>query len=157
MAWFRNAKDKMSDAKDKVNDQIDDLLEDDDDVKILDQSDKDFLRRIFGDLSSSAVSKQIAVGAIVGGCTGVLFRRVGLIAAIALGCSFLILQIAHNQQWVTVNWGRVDNRVKRVKRQLRRVDRHGWKRAANSIEIFIRENMFIASGFLGGFLIGLAV
>ncbi|XP_023579615.1 FUN14 domain-containing protein 1-like isoform X2 [Octodon degus] len=63
-----------------------------------------------------SVATQMAMGGVTGWCAGFLFRKVGKLAATAVGGGFLLLQIAK----------------------------------------FMEQNMVISSGFVGGFLLGLA-
>uniref|UniRef100_A0AAY4DG62 FUN14 domain-containing protein 1 n=1 Tax=Denticeps clupeoides TaxID=299321 RepID=A0AAY4DG62_9TELE len=106
-----------------------------------------------------SVATQIAMGGVGGWCVGYLFQRVGKIAATAVGGGFLLLQIANHSGYVQVDWKKVEKDVKKAKKHLKkRADK-----AAPELNSFIDEstdfvkrNIVISSGFVGGFLLGLA-
>uniref|UniRef100_A0A0L8GJ49 FUN14 domain-containing protein 1 n=1 Tax=Octopus bimaculoides TaxID=37653 RepID=A0A0L8GJ49_OCTBM len=79
-------------------------------------ADKRWLENIFRDVSKLSVAKQTVVGGISGWCAGMLFAKVGKVAAATVGTSLLLLQI----------------------------------------KTFFAQNVFLASGFAGGFLLGLS-
>uniref|UniRef100_A0AAY4DHA7 FUND1 protein n=1 Tax=Denticeps clupeoides TaxID=299321 RepID=A0AAY4DHA7_9TELE len=120
--------------------------------------------RVFGSNSGPiaekySVATQIAMGGVGGWCVGYLFQRVGKIAATAVGGGFLLLQIANHSGYVQVDWKKVEKDVKKAKKHLKkRADK-----AAPELNSFIDEstdfvkrNIVISSGFVGGFLLGLA-
>uniref|UniRef100_A0A671Q1S0 FUN14 domain-containing protein 1-like n=1 Tax=Sinocyclocheilus anshuiensis TaxID=1608454 RepID=A0A671Q1S0_9TELE len=92
-------------------------------------------------------------------CVGYLFQRVGKIAATAVGGGFLLLQIANHSGYVQVDWKKVEKDVNKAKRRLKK----NTKKAAPEFNTFIEEatefvkkNIVVSSGFVGGFLLGLA-
>ncbi|KAJ8362317.1 hypothetical protein AAFF_G00379910, partial [Aldrovandia affinis] len=92
-------------------------------------------------------------------CSGYLFQRVGKIAATAVGGGFLLLQIANHSGYVQVDWKKVEKDVNKAKKHLKKKA----NRAAPEINSFIEEstefvkrNVVLSSGFIGGFLLGLA-
>ncbi|KAG7268842.1 hypothetical protein CRUP_023962 [Coryphaenoides rupestris] len=122
--------------------------------------------RVFGNNSGPVVEKysvatQIMMGGVTGWCAGYLFQRVGKIAATAVGGGFLLLQIANHSGYVQVDWKKVEKDVNKAKRHLKKKA----KKAAPEINSFIEEvkatdfikrNIVVSSGFMGGFLLGLA-
>uniref|UniRef100_A0A4W2E219 FUN14 domain containing 1 n=1 Tax=Bos indicus x Bos taurus TaxID=30522 RepID=A0A4W2E219_BOBOX len=103
-----------------------------------------------------SVATQIVMGGVSGWCAGFLFQKVGKLAATAVGGGFLLLQIASHSGYVQIDWKRVEKDVNKAKRQI--------KKRANSIFLqtlfqateFVKQNIVISSGFVGGFLLGLA-
>ncbi|KAK0152567.1 FUN14 domain-containing protein 1 [Merluccius polli] len=122
--------------------------------------------RVFGNNSGPmaekySVATQIMTGGVTGWCAGYLFQRVGKIAATAVGGGFLLLQIANHSGYVQVDWKKVEKDVNKAKRHLKKKA----KKAAPEINSFIEEvkatdfikrNIVVSSGFVGGFLLGLA-
>ncbi|XP_020329083.1 FUN14 domain-containing protein 1 isoform X2 [Oncorhynchus kisutch] len=105
-----------------------------------------------------SVTTQIAMGGVTGWCAGYLFQRVGKIAATAIGGGFLLLQIANHSGYVQVDWKKVEKDVNKAKKHLKRT-----KQAAPEINSFfeeatefVKKNIVLSSGFVGGFLLGLA-
>lgn len=126
------------------------------DPEILDDETKALIQRLFGDLSKGSVAKQLAVGCLTGWFSGYLFIKVGKVASLAVGGGLLILQVAHHQGWVSVHWGNVDKSVKKARGQLYQ-SKPTAQEILQKVEIFVRQNIFLSSGFAGGFLIGMAL
>ncbi|XP_059426273.1 FUN14 domain-containing protein 1-like [Carassius carassius] len=106
-----------------------------------------------------SVTTQILMGGAAGWCVGYLFQRVGKITATAVGGGFLLLQIANHSGYVQVDWKKVEKDVNKAKRHLKK----NTSKAAPEINTFIEEatefvkkNIVVSSGFIGGFLLGLA-
>uniref|UniRef100_A0A3B3RFX0 FUN14 domain containing 1 n=1 Tax=Paramormyrops kingsleyae TaxID=1676925 RepID=A0A3B3RFX0_9TELE len=117
--------------------------------------------RVFGNNSGPiaekySVATQIMMGGVTGWCAGYLFQRVGKIAATAVG---FFVKIANHSGYVQVDWKKVEKDVNKAKKRLKkRADK-----AAPEINTFIEEstefvkrNIVLSSGFVGGFLLGLA-
>lgn len=120
--------------------------------------------RLFGNNSGPmaekySVATQIAIGGVSGWCAGYVFQKVGKIAATAVGGGFLLLQIANNSGYVQVDWKRVEKDVNKAKKHLKKkADRAGPELNSfieDSTE-FVKKNVVVTSGFIGGFLLGLA-
>ncbi|MBN3288492.1 FUND1 protein, partial [Polyodon spathula] len=80
--------------------------------------------RVFGQNSGPiaekySVATQIAIGGVTGWCAGFLFKKVGKVAASAVGGGFFLLQIANHTGYITVDWKRVEQDVKKAKKQLK--------------------------------------
>uniref|UniRef100_A0A3Q3WB71 FUN14 domain-containing protein 2 n=1 Tax=Mola mola TaxID=94237 RepID=A0A3Q3WB71_MOLML len=95
-----------------------------------------------------SVGTQIAIGGLSGWCVGYLFQKVGKVAATSVGGGLLLLQIANNTGYIQVDWKRVEKDVNKAKKQL--------KKGTNQSTQFVKQNIVITSGFIGGFLLGLA-
>ncbi|XP_006001394.1 FUN14 domain-containing protein 1 isoform X1 [Latimeria chalumnae] len=106
-----------------------------------------------------SVATQIMMGGISGWCAGFLFQKVGKLAATAVGGGFLLLQIANHSGYVQVDWKRVERDVNKAKRQLKKRANKAAPEINNFIEEsseFVKRNIVLSSGFVGGFLLGLA-
>lgn len=122
-------------------------------VESVEESSKAVIQRLFGDVSKASVAKQLAVGCVTGWCSGYLFVKVGKTASMAVGGGLIILQVAHHQGWINVHWGNVDKTVKKAKNK---ITKQNVPELLEKLEIFVRQNIFLSSGFAGGFFIGLA-
>ncbi|XP_042666539.1 FUN14 domain-containing protein 1 isoform X2 [Centrocercus urophasianus] len=92
-------------------------------------------------------------------CAGFLFQKVGKLAATAVGGGFLLLQIASHSGYVQVDWKRVEKDVNKAKKQLKKRANKAAPEINTLIEEsteFIKQNIVVSSGFVGGFLLGLA-
>lgn len=114
-------------------------------------------KQVLGDISHQSAAKQVGVGTVSGIFSGWLFVKVGKLAAVSLGTSILLIQIAQHQGYIQINWDLVQSRM--------RVAQSSAKKAANrhcpgfvrSCKMFVQKNIFLALGFGGGFLIGLTI
>ncbi|XP_049517053.1 FUN14 domain-containing protein 1-like [Dermacentor silvarum] len=108
-------------------------------------------------------------------CVGFVFTKAGKIAATAIGGSLLLFQIAQHQGYVKVNWSRLNKDLQQAQNELaRRTDGKlprlleevshfgaGSKGAGDMAlhywaQKFVKDNVFLATGFAGGFLLGVA-
>ncbi|XP_018605516.1 FUN14 domain-containing protein 1 isoform X1 [Scleropages formosus] len=145
-----------------------DAESDEDSFEVMDLTDytrhHQWWSRVFGNNSGPiaekySVATQIVMGGVTGWCAGYLFQRVGKIAATAVGGGFLLLQIANHSGYVQVDWKKVEKDVNKAKKCLKKKA----NKAAPEINTFIDEatefvkrNIVLSSGFVGGFLLGLA-
>lgn len=70
-----------------------------------------------------------------------------------------MLQIANHTGYIKVDWKRVEKDVNKAKKQLKQ----GTKQAGPELNTmvdktteFVKQNIVVTSGFVGGFLLGLA-
>ncbi|XP_026874245.2 FUN14 domain-containing protein 1-like [Electrophorus electricus] len=120
--------------------------------------------RVFGSNSGPiaekhSVATQIVMGGVTGWCAGYLCQRVGKIAATAVGGGFLLLQIANHTGYVQVDWKKVEKDVNKAKRRLKKKANQAAPEINTFIEEateFVKRNIVLSSGFVGGFLLGLA-
>ncbi|MGH0129909.1 UNVERIFIED_CONTAM: hypothetical protein FKN15_018763 [Acipenser sinensis] len=99
------------------------------------------------------------MGGVTGWCAGYLFQRVGKIAATAIGGGFILLQFANHSGYVQVDWKKVEKDVNKAKKRLKKKANKAAPEISNVIEEsteFVKKNIVLSSGFLGGFLLGLA-
>lgn len=122
-------------------------------------------RKLFGPESGPSAEKysvatQLAIGGITGWCTGFVFRKVGKLAATAVGGGFFLLQLASHTGYIKVDWQRVEKDVKKAKAQLKirksQQTPAEVKSKAEEALSFVKKNVPVTGGFLGGFLLGLA-
>ncbi|CAJ0954207.1 unnamed protein product [Ranitomeya imitator] len=120
--------------------------------------------RVFGRNSGPltekySVATQIVMGGVTGWCAGFLFQKVGKLAATAVGGGFLLLQIASHGGYIQIDWKRVEKDVNKAKRKIKKQANKSVPEINNLIEEsqdFIKQNIVVSGGFVGGFLLGLA-
>ncbi|XP_026233227.1 FUN14 domain-containing protein 1-like [Anabas testudineus] len=120
--------------------------------------------RLFGKNSGPIAAKysvatQIAIGGVSGWCAGYLFQKVGKVAATAVGGGLLLLQIANNSGYIQVDWKRVEKDVNKAKKQLKKSTDQAGPELNTLFEKsteFVKKNIVVTGGFIGGFLLGLA-
>lgn len=131
----------------------------DDDFEILDitGSNKNWIQKTFKDISKQSMAKQLAIGGAGGWCSGYVCGKVGKAAAAALGGSLLLIQIAQHQGYITINWSKLENSMKKARKEIERNSKQtNFSAMAEEVQEFMKENMFVAGGFAAGFLLGLA-
>jgi FUN14 domain-containing protein 1 len=70
-----------------------------------------FIDKILRDVSKQSASTQILMGAGSGWVTGFLTMKVGKVVAITVGGSIILLQLAHQQGYVSIDWSRITKKV----------------------------------------------
>ncbi|XP_013792240.1 FUN14 domain-containing protein 1-like [Limulus polyphemus] len=117
---------------------------------------KDWFQGIFGDVTKASAAKQTIVGGITGWGTGFVFTKVGKVAATAVGGSLLLIQIAQHQGYIRINWNRLNKDVETATKHVEMQVDEGFPRLLKQGKKFVKENIFLATGFAGGFLLGIA-
>ncbi|KAJ8246908.1 hypothetical protein GJAV_G00256680 [Gymnothorax javanicus] len=120
--------------------------------------------RVFGNDSGPiavkrSVAMQLAIGGVTGWCAGFMFRKVGKLAASAVGGGFFLLQMANHTGYITVDWKRVEQDVNKAKKQLKLNTEKPpaeVRTKVDEVSIFVKKNIILTGGFVGGFLLGLA-
>lgn len=87
---------------------------------------------------------------------GFIFTKAGKIAATAIGGSLLLFQVAQHQGYVKVNWSRLNKDLQQAQNELARRTDGKLPRLLEEAQKFVKDNVFLATGFAGGFLLGVA-
>ncbi|KAG7241030.1 hypothetical protein INR49_026060 [Caranx melampygus] len=103
--------------------------------------------RVFGSNSGPiaekySVATQLMMGGVTGWCAGYLFQR-----------------IANHSGYVQVDWKKVEKDVNKAKKHLKKKANKAAPEINTFIEEatdFIKRNIVLSSGFVGGFFLGLA-
>ncbi|XP_021379323.1 FUN14 domain-containing protein 1-like isoform X2 [Mizuhopecten yessoensis] len=114
-----------------------------------------WIQSVFGDISRQSAAKQVAIGGATGWISGYLFVKVGKIAAATLGTTIILVQIAQHQGYLQINWSRVEREANRARREIRREANRNLSKLQH-MQTFFKQNIFLGTGFAGGFLIGMA-
>ncbi|VDH99007.1 FUN14 domain-containing protein 1-like isoform X1 [Mytilus galloprovincialis] len=117
---------------------------------------KTWVQKAFGDISKRSAAQQITIGGVSGWCTGFVFVRVGKVAAGTLGVSFLLLQVAQHQGYININYKAIQSEIKKTKDVINKEANRHYPGVVENAKRFLQKNMFLAGGFAGGFLIGVA-
>uniref|UniRef100_A0A3Q0TG14 FUN14 domain-containing protein 2 n=1 Tax=Amphilophus citrinellus TaxID=61819 RepID=A0A3Q0TG14_AMPCI len=107
--------------------------------------------RLFGKNSGPlaekySVATQIAIGGVSGCCGGRSSAVAGII-------------VANNSGYIQVDWKRVEKDVNKAKKQLKKGTDQAGPELNTFVEKskeFVKKNIVVTSGFIGGFLLGLA-
>lgn len=117
---------------------------------------KTLFRRALDDVKRGSTYKQLGVGATAGWVTGYLGMKVGKMAAMSLGGTLLVMQVANHKGYINVNWAKVNNDIREISDNLQDDVKAAAPGAAGEVKKFANENKYVAAGFAGGFLIGLS-
>ena len=105
------------------------------------------------EISKAPAPLQLAVGATAGWFAGYFTMKIGKSATTMIGCSLLILQIAHHKGYVKVNWQPLSNdcaaAADKTKASLVKKGKNGFEQ----IQEFAEENVYLS----GGFILGIAL
>lgn len=110
----------------------------------------------FKDATKASPAKQLTIGGVSGWCAGFVFTKAGKVAAMAIGGSLLIFQIAQHQGYIKVNWSRLNKDLQQAQNELARRTDGKLPRLIEQAQKFVKDNVFLATGFAGGFLLGVA-
>ncbi|XP_043217366.1 FUN14 domain-containing protein 1-like [Amphibalanus amphitrite] len=113
-------------------------------------------RRALDDVKSGSTYKQLGWGAAAGWVTGYLGMKVGKLAAMTLGGSLLVMQVANHKGYINVNWAKVNHDIREISEKVQDDVKSAAPGAAGEVKKFALENKYVAAGFTGGFLIGLS-
>ncbi|XP_070539331.1 FUN14 domain-containing protein 1B-like isoform X2 [Ptychodera flava] len=122
----------------------------------------EYIEKLLGDLSTKGAVTQIAVGGASGWVAGYVFQRVGRAAATAIGGGLILIRLAHYGGYIKINWQQVEKDVNQAQRQLtkeaKKMQRHNQEIQGylHKIKQFCQQNVMLSSGFVGGFLLGIA-
>jgi len=117
---------------------------------------KSFLSRMSNDVSKSSVAKQVGIGALGGWATGFVFGKVGRAAATTLGTSLVLFQLANHYGYIKVDWKKVEKTKKDVAKDLQDNVGAYVPKFLDESKALAAKNIYLASGFAGGFLLGIA-
>ncbi|KAL5004971.1 hypothetical protein ScPMuIL_018427 [Solemya velum] len=136
------------------------MADDSENFEVLDLSslrrNGDWVQNMFGDISRQSMGKQLAIGGASGWCAGYIFVKVGKVAAATLGTTFLVLQVAQHKGYIRINWNRLNSETEQMRRRLEQTASREYPQLLSRIQHFVKANIFLAGGFAGGFLLGLA-
>ncbi|XP_064826558.1 FUN14 domain-containing protein 1-like [Oncorhynchus masou masou] len=109
---------------------------------------------MFGNNSGPLEDKySVTTQIVMGGVTGWY--------ATQIGADFLLLQIANHSGYVQVDWKKVEKDVNKAKKHLKKRTKQAAPEMNSFFEEvkateFVKKNIVLSSGFVGGFLLGLA-
>lgn len=117
---------------------------------------KSWISRMSNDVSKSSVAKQVGVGALGGWATGFVFGKVGRAAATTLGTSLVLFQLANHYGYIKVDWKKVEKTKKDVAKDIQENVGAYVPKFLDESKALAAKNIYLASGFAGGFLLGIA-
>lgn len=119
-----------------------------------------WLRDAFKDVTKRSTAQQVVIGGVSGWVSGYLFIKVGKLAAITLGTSILILQIAQHQGYVKIDYSLLKKDVETARKVIESQAKDRYPGALetrlDNLKRFFKNNIYLAGSFTGGFFIGMA-
>lgn len=127
-------------------------------TKYLSPDSHKWMENLLKDASKMSVTNQTLIGGLSGWCFGLLFAKVGKMAAATVGTSLLLLQVAHHQGYVNVNWKKLRENAQKIRKAVMKDTKEAsfTSKLTSTSHSFIEDNMLLASVFAGGFLLGLS-
>ncbi|XP_066156640.1 FUN14 domain-containing protein 1-like [Euwallacea fornicatus] len=118
---------------------------------------KNFISRFVGDIDKNDATKQILIGAGSGWFSGYLAMRVAKTTAFAVGGGIILLQVASDSGFIKVNWTKVNKNLEKITETVEDGLSIGHNKTWSEKAVdFLKNNTPFTSGFIGGFLIGMA-
>lgn len=117
---------------------------------------ENWLKNFVNDLAKASTAKQITVGGVSGWLAGYMSVKVGKVAAVSVGGSLLLIQLASHQGYIKVNWSKVNKQMEKAKKEIEKEAQKKLPRVLDEVQRFIQDNAVLAAGFAGGFLLGIA-
>merc|ERR1719295_264015 len=74
---------------------------------------------------------------------------------LAVGGSLILLQIAHYKGYVKINWNQLTNDSQTIREQIQDKLSRNTQTGLQKFNEFASQNVYLASGYAGGFLIGM--
>lgn len=81
--------------------------------KMADDASK-FLGGILGDINSKSAYTQIGIGAVSGWVSGFATMKIGKFAAFAIGGTIILVEIAHHEGLISIDWSKVNKKLDKV-------------------------------------------
>ncbi|XP_054266359.1 FUN14 domain-containing protein 1B-like isoform X2 [Macrosteles quadrilineatus] len=114
--------------------------------------------KVIGDVGKTSATQQLILGTASGWLTGYLMMKVGKMAAVAVGGSIILLQVANHKGYVKINWDRiyrnVEDQVEKITEDAS-TSKKGPK-ILDKVTEFFKSNSYFSASFTGGVLIGVA-
>lgn len=112
---------------------------------------------IVREMEKATPAKQLVAGGMSGWASGFMCAKVGRVAAIAVGGSIILLQIAIYQGFVQVNWTRLERRLEDTRRRINKQTLDNLPTLAENLREFARRHFLLTGSFVAGFFIGFAM
>ncbi|EDV58485.1 FUN14 domain-containing protein 2 [Drosophila erecta] len=74
----------------------------------------EFLKKVFSDIGQRSAYSQMLIGVSSGWVTGYTTMKIGKFAAFAVGGSIILLEIAHQEGLIKINWSKLDKSVDKL-------------------------------------------
>lgn len=114
-----------------------------------------WLRDMIKDVTKRSTAQQVVIGGVSGWVSGYLFIKVGKLAAITLGTSILVLQIAQHKGYVKIDYSLLQKDVETAKKVLEKQAKDNYPGVLETLKRFFKNNIYLAGSFTGGFFIGM--
>ncbi|EDW52381.1 FUN14 domain-containing protein 1 [Drosophila sechellia] len=74
----------------------------------------EIFKKVFSDIGQRSAYSQMLIGVSSGWVTGYTTMKIGKFAAFAVGGSIILLEIAHQEGLVKINWSKLDKSVDKL-------------------------------------------
>ncbi|BFZ00590.1 hypothetical protein BsWGS_03630 [Bradybaena similaris] len=109
------------------------------------------METLLGDITPSSALKQLVIGGIVGWGTGYVALSIGHMAAVGVGGTFLLIQVAQYNGYIKMDWTKVQHALTKSEAKVRCYVMRKRQSVFAKAYRFYEENVFLASGFIAGF------
>uniref|UniRef100_A0A8D8UPU4 FUN14 domain-containing protein 1B n=1 Tax=Cacopsylla melanoneura TaxID=428564 RepID=A0A8D8UPU4_9HEMI len=74
--------------------------------------------KVVKDVGKSSATKQLIIGGASGWVTGFLMMKIGKMAAVTVGGSIILLQLANHKGYININWDKVIDKADKAARSV---------------------------------------
>lgn len=117
---------------------------------------KSIIDKVVKDVGKASATKQLIIGCTSGWLTGYLMMKVGKAAAVALGGGIILLQVANHNGYIKVDWDKLSKKADQIGDKVEASSSSKGPKLLDKVKRFAQENTYMAAGYAGGFLIGIA-
>ncbi|XP_003745538.1 FUN14 domain-containing protein 1B [Galendromus occidentalis] len=114
---------------------------------------EDGLAKTLEALARAPPSQQCCVGLAAGLVNGFVFGRLGKNAAVIVGGSLVMLQVASYMGYIKINWKTIEKDLGEVKKEIAKPASYGPM--FETAKDFLMDHVYLGGGFVGGFVVGL--
>ncbi|XP_055837719.1 FUN14 domain-containing protein 1 isoform X2 [Episyrphus balteatus] len=125
-------------------------------IEKMSESASKFLGGVLGDISSRSAYSQLFIGVASGWATGYATGKIGKIAAFAIGGGIIVMEIAHQEGYIKVDWSKVTKKIDKVTDKVEEAVTGHERSWADKGKELVRNNSKFVIAFVGGAFLGLA-
>ncbi|XP_037959501.1 FUN14 domain-containing protein 1A isoform X2 [Teleopsis dalmanni] len=115
-----------------------------------------FLGGVLGDISSRSAYSQILIGATTGWVTGFATMKVGKFAAFAIGGGIILLEVAHQEGYIQIDWSKVTKKIDNVTDKVETAVTGKDKSWIDKGRRAVLKHPLLFVSFIGGTFLGIA-
>ncbi|KAJ6633656.1 FUN14 domain-containing protein 1, partial [Pseudolycoriella hygida] len=115
------------------------------------------LEKFLDNINGKSATKQIIFGSVAGWFSGYSTMKIGKTAAFLIGGGIIFLQVANEQGWIKIDYNILSNEIDKAAEKVEAVTSNEGPKLLDRVKQICLDNTTTATGFVGGFLIGMSM